>query len=421
MTQKNKSLLAVLVYCLSTAVVMAQQFKYTAALDTVTKTGFYQVRITPELSSHVKTDFPDLRIVDEKGNWVPHILQTVLPFFSQSALKEFPIVSNQLNDSGKTVLVVENKGMGLRIGNKDVIDISEILLFIKNTSVSRYASLSGSNDQKNWYIVNEPILLTRNYESDSGYFISSVKFSAADYKYFKLVIDNEKSDPLNILKAGTYFNRTFQSVISGLSNPATVISQKDSSDGRSYIKVRQAAAYHFDKIGVDAAGAKFFKRNAVLFLPGNDSTAAHRHTPEFSFVLSSASGNEFSLKKIKAALFYIIIENNDNPPLQIKSVSTSQSTTHAVAWLEADKKYSLLTDNDAAMQPEYDIALFKDSIPANTPAIGVGAFKKTELPDVAEQKNNNNKWWLWPAIIGAVGILGFLSWKLLGDMKKTEA
>lgn len=421
MTQKNKSLLAVLFYCLSTAVVMAQQFKYTAALDTVTKTVFYQVRITPELSSHVKTDFSDLRIVDEKGNWVPHILQTVLPFFSQSALKEFPIVSNQLNDSGKTVLVVENKGMGLRIGNKDVIDISEILLFIKNTSVSRYAYLSGSNDQKNWYIVNEPVLLTRNYESDSGYFISSVKFSAADYKYFKLVIDNEKSDPLNILKAGTYFNLTLQSVISPVNNHPAVISQKDSSNGKSYITVKHPAAFHIDAVRVDATGAKFFKRNAALFLPENDSTTTLRYDPEYSFVLASGTPNEFSIKKIKAKIFYIVIENNDNPPLQVKAVSTKQPVINAVAWLEAGKKYSLLTDNDAAMQPEYDIALFKDSIPANAPAIGVGAFKKTELPAVAEQKNNNNKWWLWPAIMGAVGILGFLSWKLLGDMKKTEA
>jgi hypothetical protein len=421
MTQKNKSLLAVCIGCFAAAIAMAQQFKFTAALDSVVKTGFYQVSITPQLSSYVKTDFSDLRISDEKGNWVPHIIQTVLPFMNQSALKEFPIVSNQLNDSGKTELVVENKGIDLHIGNTAVLTVSEIVLFIKNNAVSRYAAISGSNDGKHWYIINENILLARSYESDSSYFISSVKFSNADYKYFKLVIDNAKSDPLNILKAGSYFNLTFQSVISSVSNPPAVISQKDSSDGRSYIKVRQDAAYHIDKIRIDAAGAKFFKRNAVLLLPGNDSTVAHRHEPGLSFVLSSGSDNEFSLEKIKTTFFYIIIENNDNPPLQIKAVNTSQSITRAVAWLEAGKKYSLLVDNADAEQPDYDIALFKDSIPANAPAIGIGTFKKTEPAAVAEQKNDNNKWWLWPAIIGAIAILGFLSWKLLADMKKTDA
>ena len=421
MTQKNKCLLAVCIGCFAAVISMAQQFKYTAALDPVVKTGFYQLTVTPELSSHVKTDFSDLRIADEKGNWVPHIIQPVLPFFKQSALKDFPMVSNQLNDSGKTVLVLENKGMGLRIGNKNVIDIGEILLFIKNTSVSRYASLSGSNDQRNWYIVNEHILLTRNYESDSGYFISSVKFSAADYKYFKLIIDNEKSDPLNIFRAGSYFNTTFQSLINRTDNPTAVIAQKDSNNGKSYIKVLQTAPFHTDEIQVDAAGAKFFKRNAALFLPENDSTTALRYDPEFSFVLVSGTPNEFFIKKIKAKVFYLVIENNDNPPLQIKAVSTRQGIIHAVAWLEAGKKYSLLADNEAAMQPEYDIALFKDSIPANAPAIGIGTFKKTEPAAVTEQKNDNNKWWLWPAIIGTIAILGFLSWKLLADMKKTDA
>lgn len=421
MIQRNKSLITAFMGCLCLVTANAQHFKYTAALDTVSKTGFYQVSITPELSAHVKTDFSDLRIADEKGAWVPHIIKTALPRFSQSALKEFPIISNQLNDSGKTILVLENKGMGLRAGNKELLDISEIVLYIKNTAVSRYAVLSGSNDQKNWFIINENILLARNYESDSSYFISSVKFNNADYKFFKLVIDNEKSDPLNILKAGTYFNITFQSVISSITNPAAVLTQKDSSDGRSYIKVQQTAAFHADEILVDAAGAKFFKRNAALFLPQNDSSTVLRYNPEFSFVIASGSSSLFSIKKIKAAVFWLVIENNDNPPLQIKAVGTRQTITNAVAWLEEGKKYFLLADDAMAQQPDYDIASFKDSIPANIPVINIGPFTKIETPVITEQKNTDNKWWLWPAIIGAISILGFLSWKLLADMKKTEA
>lgn len=421
MILKNRNAITALLCCWVTATAAAQHFNYTAPLDLVSKTGFYQLTVTPELSSHVKTDFSDLRIADEKGNWVPHIIKPALPSVSRAAVTEFPIVSNRLNDSGKTVLVVENKGMGLHMGDKAIRSISEILLYIKNNTVSRYAVLSGSNDQKNWYIINENILLSRNYESDSGYFISSVKFSNADYTYFKLVIDNEKSDPLNILRAGTYFNISFQSVNSLVTNPAAGITQTDSSNGRSYIKVQQNAAFHIDEILVDAAGAKFYKRNAALFLAENDSNATPRNNPEFSFVLASGTSNTFSIRKIKAKIFWLVIENNDNPPLQVKAVSTRQNITRVTAWLEAGKKYVLLAGNEEAVQPDYDLAAFKDSIPLNLPVFSIGAFSKTETPAVAEQKNTHNKWWLWPAIIGSIAILAFLSWKLVADMKKSEA
>ena len=42
----------------------AQQFQYRSNLDTVTSSGFYAIPITPELSSHLKTDFSDFRIAD---------------------------------------------------------------------------------------------------------------------------------------------------------------------------------------------------------------------------------------------------------------------------------------------------------------------------------------------------------------------
>jgi hypothetical protein len=50
------------------------QFHSTALLDTVKATGFLSYTCNPELSSYLKTDLSDLRIVDEKKQNIPLLL-----------------------------------------------------------------------------------------------------------------------------------------------------------------------------------------------------------------------------------------------------------------------------------------------------------------------------------------------------------
>ena len=59
--------------------VQGQSFRNKAAIDSVGKAGFYAIGVTPSLSSHVKTDFSDLRIADENANPVPYVLKSNIP------------------------------------------------------------------------------------------------------------------------------------------------------------------------------------------------------------------------------------------------------------------------------------------------------------------------------------------------------
>ena len=422
MIQINKKIAAVVICSCSVLFTAAQQFQYKAALDSVQQTGFYQLHISPLISSYTKTDFSDIRISDDKGVWIPHIVKSQLPGLQQSLFKEFPILSNTITDSGRSELIIENQGSSILINNESMKSINEILLFIKNASVSRYATLSGSNDKKNWFIIAENILVSKAYTTSENYFTNAVKFDYSDYHFFKLVINNEKADPLNIIKAGSYTDLVYHTMPVAVSNPDPVIQQKDSSDGRSYILVKNNAAYHIDGITIGISGAKFFERAAAVYLLENDSSASDiNYTAAANLKISSSGTNQFDIKKIKAKSFYIVIENKDNPPLKISGVNTSQYINNIITYLEKGKQYYLLTDNEMAAQPDYDLAIFKDSIPKNTDTIGIGSFVKIEQKKPASIKDSSHKWWLWPSIIAAIMMLAFLSWKLLGDMKKTGA
>lgn len=421
MIQINKKIAAVIICSCAVLFAAAQQYQYKAALDSVKQTGFYQLNISPLISSHTKPDFSDIRITDDKGVWIPHIVKNQLPSLQQSLFKDFPILSNSIIDSGKSELIFESRGSSIEVNKESLKSINEIVLFIKNASVSRYATLSGSKDKKQWFIIAENILLAKAYTTTENYFTNAVKFDYSDYHFFKLVINNEKADPLNIIKAGSYTDLVYRTMPTSVSNPDPVIQQKDSSDGKSYILVKNKAAYHIDGITIGISGAKFFERAAGIYLLQNDSSLNRISYAAANIKISSSGSNTFDIKKIKAKSFYIVIENKDNPPLTISIVHTEQHINNIITYLEKGKQYSLLTDNDMANEPDYDLAIFKDSIPKNVDTIGIGSFVKIEQKKPDNVKDTNHKWWLWPSIIAAILMLAFLSWKLLGDMKKNDA
>src|SRR6185436_7211871 len=90
------------------AAVHGQHFSVKGKLEPVNKTGFYTVNITPELSADMATDFRDLRIADEDEKVIQYILTTDQPSFINHNYSPLPILRNEVTDSGRSVLIVEN-------------------------------------------------------------------------------------------------------------------------------------------------------------------------------------------------------------------------------------------------------------------------------------------------------------------------
>ena len=121
------------------------QFRNRAAIDSVKQSGFYAIKITPAVSSLIKTNFSDLRIVDGAGNQVPYLLESELQTMDSAHFKPLEIGQNILNDdSGHSVLVVENR-------RNERID--GLFLLMRNAAVNRSLGLSGNNDGKKWFSI----------------------------------------------------------------------------------------------------------------------------------------------------------------------------------------------------------------------------------------------------------------------------
>ena len=391
------------VVCLSfilCAAVHAQHFSVKGKLEPVNKTGFYTINITPELSAHMATDFRDLRIADEDEKVIQYILATDQPSFINYNYSQLPILKNEVADSGRSVLIIENTAQR---------NISSIALLIRNAAVTRNSTISGSDDMDRWFTIAEDIYFEKKFTDKTDKYVQTIRFPVSSYKYLKITIANGRNNPLNIMEAGMYVDDKNNSSYPYTRNPSPSFLQTDSSDHNSYIKVTQPAPFHIDKVTLEIKGPKFFKRDVDILTRKGGST------------LQLSSGSIFFyMPTFNDRTWTIRIHNGDNPPLVIDSVLTEQESRKIIAWFEAGKNYHLLMGDSAATPPVYDLQQFKDSIPVSIPQLKILAVEKVDQ-NAAQPKQLIPSEWMWPAIVIMLAVLAFFTLRLTKEVQRKKS
>jgi len=378
------------------------QFKYQASLQRVKKAGFYRIEVTPVLSSYIKTDFSDLRIFDDANQPVPYILSYQPGIDTAAGYMPYNIVENGLDDSARNIVI---------IGNKKKAGISSISLDIRNNSVKRMVDITGSDDKLHWYSILENGVLERKFVNDTDRYMQDVSFPQSSYKYIKLVIYNGKNAPLNIISAGWYLQTLMYEQKSFINNPQSVIKQVDSSDGQSYIFVHDSMPFHKTIVAVNCAAPKFSSRVANI-IAGSSVVGSIR--------ITSGAGEIHGLPSFRERDWHMVINNGDNPPLKVLSITTAQETPKIVAWLEPDKQYRLEMNDSLAVAPVYDLEKFKDSIPKNIDEIKYSDIQPINGKAAAQPSTFFKQSWLWPVMIAGLAILVLFTWRLTKEMRVKE-
>ena len=194
MTRKirmSKYLLMACMLCLFSNA-QGQSFKVSAAIEKVPATGFYQIAVTPELSAYARADNADIRITAPDGSYVPYITRTnTLQGGIVEQTGPLNVLTNEI-DNKNTIVILKQDSATWTHG---------ITLMMASTSVERYAQISGSDDNKHWYIIDDHIMLQRSDDYSKGNYSQSILFPRNRYKYYKLKINNAHTDPLNITGA----------------------------------------------------------------------------------------------------------------------------------------------------------------------------------------------------------------------------
>lgn len=372
-----------------------------SVLPAPANSGFYRVVLRPELTRYLKTDLSDLRLLDAKGVQVPFLLQDDMAAKAYDRTDSFTITSNTQNNKGNTLLVFDNPG-----GQP----LQSLVLLIRNAEATRRASVSGSNNGREWFTVAEDRVLEDMYNAGGNVYPYQLQFPLSTYRHFRLTIENGRRDPLSIVSIVRPMRQTVKSSTAPLQNPAVRFTQKDSTDGYSYIRLVNALGDQTYRLIMELTGPKFYKRNVSV----DGAGAGMLRSTDTEHTL------EFGLRKDSA--WTIRIENGDNPPLKIQSISTLQPARSMVTYLEKGNSYHLALNNPNAQAPQYELQEFRDSIPAlmETLRADVPMPVTKQATAVVQAPKSNQRIWLWVALGAVLLVLLFFTIRMVREMEKKK-
>jgi hypothetical protein len=394
---------------------LAQSFVAEAELSPVNENGFYNVKITPETSVLLNHEFTNIRIFDDKNKEVPYLLDVEVPHSVNELFREHIIVEKKQTRNCCTTIILHNPEQ--RLSNN-------LHLVVKNADVTKEAMLLGSDDKQNWFALNQHFILTPAASKEGTSEMKIVNFPLSNYQYYSLQIDDSTSAPLNILTAG-YFEVEREDGKYAEVAVKEIIRSDSAKEKTTYLRIRFNGNQTIDKFDLSMKGAPFFQRKAMVHVPRTrtvkDGKTEKYYYPMQEIEITSKHSTTLEFSGLKVNELLIIIDNEDNPSLEVDSFKAYQLNRHLTAWLNAGTKYTVKVGKAEMAAAAYDISFFKDSIPDSPREIAMGAFKLNSAETIAATDTIfTTKAYIWAAVILVIVILGFMSVRLLNEAKGNE-
>jgi hypothetical protein len=393
----------------------SQPFIGEALLPTVPKDGFYRILISAPASAYMNAEFDNIRIYDKKEIEIPFLLQQEEIRTTSYQFKDYQILEKKQQAGCCTSLILYNPDQNL---------LNNISLVIKNADVTKEATLLGSDDKLQWYALKQYFLLHPTASANGTSEIKIVDFPLSNYSYYSLRINDSTSAPINILKAGYFKTQTANGQYTAL--PLHKVQTSDSArQKRTYVHFYFDSLRVVDKLELSMKGQPYFLRKATLYqlkerlLKKGGNEKYYDRLEELE--LNSRHVATVETGGIKALDFLLVIENEDNPPLENDFVKAYQLNRYMTAWLEKENQYEVRIGNDQLSKPVYDLSFFKDSIP-DTPDM----LRMSKITVYAKNEAKpgftffTTKAFIWGAVVLVIVILGFMSARLLKETSSAE-
>lgn len=390
------------------------QFQVTGKIQDVTKNGFHQIVLSPEIRSYSKQDLSDIRIFNSKGNEVPYFIQNNSEALLHT-FEEYTIVSKS---------VVAKKSTSIIIAIPSNQNNNQLSLFIANADGEKNYSISGSNDLKEWFgISNSKVLYDLNSTTEASV-IKTISYPLSTYQYLKIDFDDRKTLPLNILKVGN-FNSQIQKNTWLEIKPKKTSTTEDRSEKETLIHVTFDRPQIINQIVFEISKPTYYSRKAIIYkkVKQQKNRKSVIYDEEIiTFELNSNTKNSFTIPEIFEEEFFIKIENKDNQPLAILTIKYNQKPISIITDLSANEKYTIKAGDRNLTEPQYDLSDFKNNIQNNLHQTAIYDVKPiAEIKTKSKEKSIWQKpWFMWTCILlGAVTILYF-SVSLINDLKRKE-
>lgn len=388
---------------------------YTGKLHPVVTDGLTKIVVEPELRSALQNNWDYFRILDSKGNEVPYALDTGTISDSGSVVKDLKILSKSS---------IPNVSTSIIIANESRIKFDLLTLTIANTEVVKTYSISGSDDQNQWYGLLNNETVDDLYSSTATEVKRDFRFPLNNYKFLRIDFVDKKSLPIQVLSAAVTVNLDAQDLaLVELKDFKQKITQ-NKSEKTTIIDLQFNNKQVIDGLKFSISEPQFYRRNAVVVV--NRTRLKNRkqenyREPVASFQLNSKTQNQFRINEIFEKNITIEIENQDSSPLVIDEIKFFQESVALISELKAGEKYTIVVDS-ALSEPKYDLSYLDDIIQTQ--------FSETQITNL-EKYNSKNKektedlFWktplfMWVCIGFALVVIAYFSKGLLKDLGSNQ-
>ncbi|PJA09607.1 MAG: hypothetical protein COX70_01325, partial [Flavobacteriales bacterium CG_4_10_14_0_2_um_filter_32_8] len=234
--------------------------------------------------------------------------------------------------------------------------------------------------------------------------------------FYRIIIYDWFSMPINVLKVGYYDTFQEQGKFKKLASPSLV--RFDSLETKqTYVQVNFKETPYLDQFIFKVDKPEYFNRSAKICLKKKDKKGRIYFETLADITLNSTSDLTFYQYDFPYTAFYIIINNEDNPPLEHIQIEAYQLNRYLMAFLESGNTYQLVFENDKIVgKPTYDINFFKDNIGKDVPILTTGNIKS--IPFKTKKEVSPSTIWIWIAISLVALLLGYFSYQLITEMEK---
>lgn len=318
---------------------------------------------------------------------------------------------------------IEKKSNSTLIFSPEEKSLSGVWLVLSNHRLAKTCKVSGSDDRKEWFGILDNFYLPISYEQQQPLVYCPVYFPEVSYRYFKIVINDSASEPLNVHRLG-YFSH---GATAGKRIPvgSTFSAEQDKANKRTLLRVKLPGSQHVNSLEFKISSPQLYERTARIVVHRTKTVKKRIETQKeilHTFRPSSGSPGPIEIPPLYEKEFTVEIDNQDSPPLAVSELTCAQLGMYMIADLRRGGRYSLFTGNPGLRAPRYDLASFVNTPPTRLPSLKVRSLMPVQPASATKAAEEGSffqsRTFIWMCV-GLGGALVFLfAFSLIKDMRK---
>lgn len=384
----------------------SEQFKYTREINGISG-QWHKIVLPDSVFSKVAPDFRDIRIlgITKSGDTIeaPYLLRVASGKISDTEI-DFDIINTAHNERGYFYtfeLATENP-------------VNQIYLEFNQQNFDWNIALEGSQNQQEWFTILKGYRIMSIQNGLTDFHFTRLVFPNARYRFFRLRIPSRADPELQlatiserILADGTFRTYPIQNFQA----------EEDKQKKQRKIDFTLPMPIPLSRLRIAVRDTiDYYRPVSIRFRSDSIKTAEgwnYRYTTLNSGTLNSLEENSFDFNSRICQHLSIIIENQDNRPLTIDSITAQSNVHELIARFTEPAQYFLAYGNERAGRPQYDIGRFSDKIPEELTPLELGYERGAGQVDQVAKAPFFNKAWLWAVMVVIMLVLGWFTVRLM--------